>query len=256
MSLMEVEKLLYVTGISHPSFSEVERLLALRTVGLREVIFLHTANGEGWETELAAHDVNSKTLRVDGPLVSCIVKAARQEAVPLIAASVNKADGRQRHRKSLTKNLLRSSPVPVIILPAADEPSVSGQEGVFGHVIFATDWSTASKRALDYVVNFKEIIKALEIVHVIDKRLSVKDMRDLKDKLAQTRGRLLDMGIDAESHIYAGRPSEEIMLAARDYDATCIVMGSSGKSGLKELFSSSYGYRVAGASVVPTLVVP
>jgi len=45
-------------------------------------------------------------------------------------------------------------------------------------------------------------------------------------------------------------------LAAQDYGATCIVMGTTGKSPLKELFSKSYSYRVAEASVVPTLVIP
>ena len=81
-------------------------------------------------------------------------------------------------------------------------------------------------------------------------------MHTLKYKLTESRKIFLDHGIDAEGHVYAGKTSEEIMLAARDYDATCIVMGTTGKSHLKDFFSPSYSYRVAEESVVPTLVVP
>jgi nucleotide-binding universal stress UspA family protein len=141
-------------------------------------------------------------------------------------------------------------------LPEDAQASESGQKSVFSHVVFATDWSPASEKAMGYILNFKDIITELEIVHVIDKRLDVKDMRDLKEKLVQTRKIFLEKGIDAEPHIYAGRRPEEIMLAAKDYGATCIVMGTTGKSTLKDLLSRSCSYRVSEASVVPTLVVP
>jgi nucleotide-binding universal stress UspA family protein len=144
----------------------------------------------------------------------------------------------------------------VIILPENVEASGSAQGGTFTHVILADDWSAASEKARSYLLNFKEIMKELEIVYVLDRKLSVRDMRNLKEKLSQTRKIFLDQGIDAEAHVYAGEPADEVMLSARDYGATCIVMGTTGKSPLKELVSKSYSYRVAEASVVPTLVVP
>ena len=52
------------------------------------------------------------------------------------------------------------------------------------------------------------------------------------------------------------KPFEELLLAARDYDATSIVMGTSCKSPQKEFFSRSCAYRVAEEAIVPTLVVP
>ena len=63
-------------------------------------------------------------------------------------------------------------------------------------------------------------------------------------------------GIDAESHIYAGKRQEEILLAAKDYGASCIVMGSSYKPALKRIFKGSCLYDVAEGSGVPIIVVP
>ena len=252
---MEAEKLLYATNIRQPSFFEVERLLFLRTLGLKEVIFLHATKVEGWEGRLADYGMNSKTLTVEGSLVPNILDVARREAVSVIAANLNR-NTRGLLRGSLTTQLLRASPLPVLILPEGVEAAGSGQNGMFSHVIFATDWSPASEKAVGYLLNFKEIIKELEIVHVIHKRLSVRDMRNLKEKLSQARKIFLDHGIDAEGHVYAGKPSEEIMLAARDYDATCIVMGTTGMWTLKDRLLQSCSYRMAEASKVPTLIIP
>ncbi len=252
---MEVAKLLYATEASELKPSEVKRLMDLCSLGIKEVVLLQTTKVEGWEAALADSGLSCKVVMADGPVVAAILSAVHQEAVPLIAAGLNKQAGR-RVRRSVIRHLLRSSPVPVIIMPQDMGASGSGQGGVFGHVILATDWSTASQKALAYLLEFKGIIKELEIVHVIDRKLSVKDMRDLKTKLTQWRKMFLDRGIDAESHIYAGKRAEEIILAAKDYDATCIVMGTTGKSALKDFLSNSCSCRVAGTSLVPTLVVP
>ena len=243
---MEVRKLLYVTDIHGPEFSGFEPLIDLRSLGLRDVIFFHATRLEGWERMLADFGINSKTFVVEGPMVPGILNTAQREGVSLIAARLNKD----------TRRLLRASALPVLILPEDAERFQSGQKGMFTHVVFATDWSVASEKALGYLLDFKEVIKELEIVHVIKKKPSVKDMHNIRDKLIETRKKFLDHGIDAEAHVYAGKPPEEIMLAARDYDATCIFMGTTGKSSLRDFFSHSCSYRVAESSVVPTLVIP
>ncbi|MBE9502737.1 MAG: universal stress protein [Proteobacteria bacterium] len=253
--MKEVGKLLYVTNIRQPSFSEVEPLLALRMLGLKEIIFLHTTKVEDWDRRLGDYGIDSKTCMVEGPMVASILDTAHREAVSLIAVNLDR-NRRRLLRGSLTKELLRASALPVLIIPKEVKASGSMQKDMFAHVIFPTDWLAASEKALGYLLKHKEIIKELEIVHVIHKKPTVRDILNLKEKLSQVRKIFLDHGIDAEGHVYAGKPSEEIMLAARDYDATCIVMGTAGKSHLKDLLSPSHSYRVAEASKVPTLVVP
>jgi nucleotide-binding universal stress UspA family protein len=180
---------------------------------------------------------------------------AYQETVSLIAVKVNKKSN-GRSQRSLEKVLLRASPIPVAILPGDLDESGSGEKGFFTRVIFATDWSTSSEKALSYLAKLKKVIRALEIVHVIEKRLSIRDMRDIKDKIAKTRKTLLDDGKYAEPHIYAGKKHEEILLAAKDYDATCIVMGINRNSLMQEILNRSTAYRVAGSTMAPLLVIP
>jgi nucleotide-binding universal stress UspA family protein len=252
---MDVGRLLYATDMREPSFSEVEPVLTLRTMGLKEVVLLHTTKVKDWDAKFADHGLKSKTFMVDGPLVTTILNTAHREAVSLIAVSLNR-DKRGLLGGSDTTKLLRASSLPVLIIPENAQATGSMERGVFTHLVFATDWSRPSEKALGYILNFKDYITELEIVHVIDKRLDVRDMRVLKGKLVQTRDLLSGQGIDAEYHIYAGKRPEEIMLSAENYDATCIVMGTTGKSTLKALLAPSCSSRVAESSVVPTLVVP
>jgi nucleotide-binding universal stress UspA family protein len=252
---MQIRRLLYATGEREPTFADMRRLAELRTVGLEEVIFLRPIKREGWDAGMAEHGITARTLVMEGQMTDSILDVAQREKVSLVAASLKK-DSDSRVRRSLTKKLLRSSPVPVMILPEDLEASGDAQEGLFSHVILADDWSAASEKARNYVLHFKELIKELEIVYVLDGKLSVRDMGNLKEKLSQTRKIFLDQGIDAEGHVYAGEPAGEVMLAAKDYGGTCIVMGTTAKSFLKALLSKSYSYRVAEASVVPTLMIP
>jgi len=250
---MAIRKLLYATDIREPDFAEVERLLSLRKLGLEEVIFLAAGKVEDWEGKLDGYGVRFKTLAGEGPLVSRILSVARQEAASVIAASLNR-DARRLLRSSLTKNLLRSSSVPGIILHHDAQILGVEEKGLFSHIVFATDWLPVSEKALEYLLGFKEIVRELEIVNVINKKLSVREMRNLKKRLEETRKIFLDHGMDAEAHVYAGKPPEEIMEAARDYDATCIVMGTTRKG--RDIFSRSCSYRVAEEAAVPTLVIP
>jgi len=253
---MEIKRLLYVADMIAPSFAEVEGLLtALRKLGLEEALFLLSGEVIDLEKRLANHQVRCKISVEKSVSVSGILNTARQEAVSIIAAHLKKrASGLLSH--SFVKTLIRSSPVPVIIMPETAPLIQSQGSGIFTHAILATDWSPVSEKSLIYLLNLKEIIRELELVTVISSKVSVRDMRNLKKRLAETRERFLDEGIDTEAHIYAGEPAEEIMLAARDYDATLIVMGTTRRSPLKNIFSRSCSYEVAERAVVPTLVIP
>ena len=251
---MKIKKLLYATDIEKQTFPELERLMVLRKVGLEEVIFLHPGEGQDQDNRVAEYGLKSKNLVIEGPLLSGILHTARQEEASIIAVCL-KRDASKVTRGSVIKNLLRSSPVPVIVLNEDARMSGPIEKGLFHHVVYATDWSPVSEKALRALLKLKEIIGMLEIVNVINKKLSIRDMRDLKERLVKTRKLFLDNGIDTETHVYAGKPSEEIMLAAEDYDATSIIMGTSCKSFFKEILSGSCAYSVAKEAVVPVLVI-
>lgn len=254
--MKEVEKLLYVTDVGQPSVAEVEGLLSLRALGLKEVILLHKIRAYDWETRLASQGMLVKTRTVDGPSVSAIVDVAHGEGVSVIAANLDRE--RKPFRGSMTNELVKASTLPLLILPQNAQAPESGERNLLAHLIFATNWSPLSEKAMRYLLNLNlaPVTQTLDIVHVIDKKLSVRDIRGLQLKLKESRRLFMDHGIDAESHVYAGRPDQEIMLAAKDYDATCIVMGTTGKPSLKNLWSPSSLFRIAEGSDVPVLVVP
>ena len=81
-------------------------------------------------------------------------------------------------------------------------------------------------------------------------------MRELKEKLVQTRKKFLNEKIDAESHIYAGKTLEEILTAAKDYKATMVVIGGeSEKKGIERLFKKGSSYKITNEATLPVLVV-
>lgn len=251
---MVIKKLIHVTDMNSPRFEDVDQLMVLRKLGLEEVIFLNTSGIKDWDKRVEAYGVKPRTLAGQGPVLSRILDAARQEDPSMIAASLNRRR-RTLLRGSLIKKLLRSSPVPVMLLNQETHPSGPLEKGVFHHVIYATDWSPVSESVLKYLLNFKEVIDMLEIVNVIHKKLSVRELRSLKKRITEIRRIFLDRGIDAEAHIYAGKPHEEILLAAADYDATAIVMGTSCKSPMQEIIHRSCSYRVAEEAEIPILVI-
>jgi len=253
--MMEIKKLIYVTDMNSPRFEEMEQLMVFRKLGLEEVIFLNPRGIGDWDERVQDHGVKARTLAGEGLALSRILDAVRREEPSMIAASLNRRR-RKVLRGSPVRNLLRSSPVPVLLLNQEKHPSGPLEKGVFQHVIYATDWSPVSETVLKYLLNLKEIIEMLEIVNVIHKKLSVRELRSLKQRITETRKIFLDEGIDAEAHIYAGKPHEEILLAASDYDATAIVMGTSRKSRMQGMIRRSCSYRVAEKAEIPVLVVP
>ena len=247
--------MLYVSDEREPSFAQVEGFLALRKLGLEEVVCLLPGQATGWETRFADHAIGCKIHVEETLSVSGILERARKEDISLITVNFKGRSGRHS-RPSFTRALIRSSNAPLLLM-SKDIPNMKIQErGIFDHVIFPTDWSPISEKSMAYLLNFNQLIRELEIVAVISNKLSVRDMRNLKKRLSETRRIFLDEGIDAEAHVYAGKPSEEIMLASKDYDATSIIMGTSCRPSFKEIFSRSCSYRVAEEAAVPTLVVP
>jgi nucleotide-binding universal stress UspA family protein len=253
---MEIRKLLYVSGTDEPDIVHIRSLMALRQIGLEEILFLHPNKMETWETIGCDYGIRSEALIYEEPALPKILDVVHEKKASLVAVSQT-GKAKKFVNGGLTRDLLKKSPVPLIVFSKTGQGSGRDHESLFHHVIFATDWSRASKVALEYfLLNFKGIIGMLEIVNVINLRLSVRDIRNLKRKLEGTRKVFLDMGIDAESHIYAGNPPEEIILAAKDYNATSIVMGTAFRPFIRSIFSKSCACVMAREAEVPALIIP
>jgi nucleotide-binding universal stress UspA family protein len=252
---MKLEKLLYVPNRPEAGIDDIQRFAGIRKVGLEEVICFHSSNSDVWKARLGDVGIQVKDLVADGPMVRGVLDAADRESVSFISTNMD-AEKKSLFHRPFARELLKSSHVPVMLLPKNAGLSGAEQSGMFDHVIFATDWSESCKKVMRYLLRFKTTIKEMEIIHVVEKRLSVKEMRVLRYKLSAWRSAFLDQQVDAESHIYAGKRHEEILLAARNYKGTCIVMGISKRSPMKRFLRRPCSYRVAKESQVPTIVVP
>jgi nucleotide-binding universal stress UspA family protein len=251
---------------NEPAFS-----LSLQQLGFENTSYYIMGETTRWEETLGQQGISGKFVAEKKPSLAGIMGKAQEEKASLIVVNLS-SKGPGLSRRSVIKSLMRFTQVPFLLLPEihlppteeayflpmekalAEAPSPDG--GIFNHVIFATDWSPFSQNCLDTLIHFKENITELEIITVIDKKLSIRDMIGLKDMLGETRNLLKDQGIHAEGHVYAGKPSEEILLAIKDYGGSAIVMDASHRSALKTLFYGNCTYEVAEKADVPTLVIP
>jgi len=255
---MEARKLLYATDLKENSlsFNLLKGILAVRELDFDEIAFLQTTPFDLWIKGLSDLNIKSKIILDDQLLPHGILKAAENEGASLIVVNLEKKEGKTS-RNSVIRQLIKESSLPILIINNTNKEIKPNGKGIFASVVFATDWSHTSEKALAFLLDFKKILGELEIVNVIKGKLTIKEMRELKDRLAETRKICLDNKIDAESHIYAGKTSEEILTAAKDYKATTIVIGGeSDKKGLGKLFKKSSSWKVTCEADLPVLVVP
>lgn len=248
---MEVRKLLYATNLKEPTFDSFEGLLGIKEIGLEEIILLSGNPPDELKDRLSHHGIKLRGVEGSGSLVSRILDSVKREDVSLVVANLKREKGRFI-RGSDARNIIKNTPLPLLLIKENSYP----KKGVFDSVILATDWSAVAQRALNYMIGLKEIIGVLDIVNVLNEKPTIRDIRQLKERIEGIRKMCLEQKIDAESHIYAGKTPEEILLAAKDYGATVIVMGTGCKSTIKEIYSGSSSYRVAERAPVPVLIIP
>jgi nucleotide-binding universal stress UspA family protein len=241
---------LYVTDPSEGASSAAifQKLLPLHKKKIFDrIVFVMPASSKGRVGDLPDPGIPFTTKTIESFSYQGVVAIAREEQVSCIVIDLD----RDACATPL-RNLARKSPLPVLVV---DRNATEG--GLLDHVIFATDWSPASGKAMERVLALGELINELDIIHVISEKLTVKDMRELKERLEHTRKVCLNEGINAESHIYAGDVAEEIVTASEDYRGSIIIMGSGTEKTLwQRLCKRSTVCSVIQQAAAPVLFVP
>ena len=241
--------MLYVTDLreSDSPFGVFKELLPLKKKLFDRVVFASSSSSTGWADNLPDPEIPFKAKTIRDLSYGAIVAVAQEEQVSCIVVDLD----RDSHEATL-RALALKSPLPVLVCTRGDS---NGE--LLSHVIFATDWSPASERAMEQVLALGEFIYELDIIHVISEKLTVKDMREMKERLEHTRKICLNEGINAESHIYAGDVAEEIVTASEDYRGSVIAVGSgTEKSFLKRIFQRDKVYNIIKNAAVPVFFVP
>jgi len=250
-----IKKILYIPYLKEPTYDFLEGLLDIKKIGLEEIILFSETLPQGLKEKLSEHGINLKRDRGSGPLIPRILDSANKENASFIVTHLDRKK-KKTFKASLATNLIKNTRLPLLLIHENDEGGSFSTKGLFDSVILAINWSDSTQRALLYVIGVKALIGLMDAVYVLSKKPTVKDIRQLRDRIEEIRTICLEEKIDTESHIYAGKTPEEILLAAKDYDATLIAMGYGSKGIFKEVISGSACYRVAEESSVPVLIVP
>jgi nucleotide-binding universal stress UspA family protein len=288
---MDIKKLLFVTKFEELGFDALQSLLSLRKASLNHVVFvnvierdrvaMHRGTGYLKEEEIRlretanirfidwAEDLFEQGMEVGvyivvGSLVSEVIKAAQKEETDLIVIGrSHKGVLEHLYSGSDITELLRRVEIPVLVYKQLSETAIA-IEKPFEKPLLAIDWSPASLSAVEYLKTLKDVIQELDIIHVVSQKklkgtsaMGIQAIRkDTRKKLDEICNVFEAEGVKADAHVYIGEPDEEIEKAAREHQATMIVLGSSGKTAWVERWLGSTPQSIAEDSIYPTLIIP
>ena len=287
---MKINRLLFVTKFEELGFDAVQSLLNLAKASLNHIVFINVIERDrfamsrvgyrkdeeirlresanirfiDWAENLFERGMEVGVYIVVGNLVSEIIKAAKKEETDLIVIGrSHKGVLEHLYSGSDVTELLRRTATPVLVYKHLSETALS-IEKPFERPLLAIDWSPASMKAVEYLKELKDVVKEIRVVHVAsEKDLKGSSAMAIQKTRKETRKKLEQIctvfegeGIEAREHVYIGDPNEEIEKAARDCQATMIVLGSSAKTAWVEKWLGSTPRTIAEKSIYPTLLVP
>jgi len=142
---------------------------------------------------------------------------------------------------------------------------------LFRKILYPTDFSDVSKKALNYLIQLKEAgTEEVVILHVLDTRslpipeiyplLDLAWLAEKQESAAQAEAnkiaeKLTDSGIKTLVRIEKGIPFREIIRAEAEEDISLIVIGSHGISNVQEILLGSVSEQVIRRARKPVLVV-
>jgi nucleotide-binding universal stress UspA family protein len=288
---MKIQKLLFVTKFEELSFDALRSLATLRDAALNHVVLFNVIErdrvamrrGKGyrkdeeiklretanirfidWAENLFEEGMEVGVYIVVGSLVPEVIKAVEKEQADLIVIGRSQKGAlAQLYSGSDVTELLRRASVPVLVYKQISETALV-LEKPFKRLLLATDWSAASERAVNYLKDLNAVVEEIHVIHVVDDKELTGDnsltVQKTRKKTREKLDRICDIfenqGMRAEPHVYVGDPVKEIEKAARENQATMVVLGSSGKSSFVEKWIGSTPRKIAEDTIYPTLIIP
>ncbi len=200
-----------------------------------------------------------------------IMAMANAEKTDLIVVGRKKRTALERvYVGTHVLDILRRSDIPVLMSKHMAQYEWQGEtlmrtnDHIWQRPLLASDWSDPSRRALDATMALKGLVEKIIVTHVLGAR-RIKNLEapaiERLEKESVTRlesyCRLVeDAGISSESHLAMGRTVETIINMSRDYNATMIVMGRTGKDWFREYWLGGVSHQIAELSELPVLLIP
>ncbi|CCK80553.1 universal stress protein [Desulfobacula toluolica] len=288
---MEIRKLLFVTKFEDLCYDALKSLLALRRAALEHVVFLTVIErdkvamkrGVGylkeeevklkeianirfidWAENLFEMGMEVGAYMEVSSLIPEILRVVKKESPDLIVIGrSHKGPLEQLYAGSDVTELIRRTKVPILVFKHMMEDNIV-PEKLFERPLFATNWSETGKKTVEYIKGMKNVIGELHIMHVVkDSALKSPDTHEVqkvrkveRKKLDELCDELEQDGINARGHVYVGDPQKEIEKAAKEYQASMIILGSSEKAAILERWVGSISKNIADKSIFPCLLIP
>jgi nucleotide-binding universal stress UspA family protein len=287
---MKINKTLFVTKFEELGYDAVQSLLGLTKADLNHIVFINVIERErfamsrvgyrkdeeirlreaanirfiDWSENLFEQGLEVGVYIAVGTLVPEVIKAARKEEADLIVIGrSHKGVLEHLYTGSDVTELLRRAEIPVLVYKHVSEKVLSVAKP-FERPLLAIDWSPASMKAVAYLKELKNTVQEINIVHVISERdlkgtsaMSIqKTRKQTREKLGEICDLFENEGIEAREHVYIGEAEEEIEKAARECQATMIVLGSSAKTAWVERWLGSIPQKIAEKSMYPVMLIP
>ena len=141
---------------------------------------------------------------------------------------------------------------------------------MFKKILFPTDFSDVSKKAVKYIKQLKGAgAQEVIILHVIDEKellvlsrvagqylqITAQIEKEVAEEMAAIEADMTTEGFRVKLKVKTGRPFTEIMTTAAEEKASLIIMGSHGRSNIEEMLMGSVSENVIRHAKVPVLVI-
>lgn len=203
-----------------------------------------------------------------------IVEQAISDDVSLVIVGTHGRSGYQRlFLGSVAERVLRTSPIPVMVVPPGPEEPVPAGDVGFDQILCGVDFSDASLNAAAYAMSFATEADAHLALVVVEEPFpqpaelwdatgaAVEQMRAAGRAAALKR--LEGMVPDdvrtfskVETMVVEGKPYREILRLAAERKSDLIVIGSRGHGALGHLFFGSNAGHIVRNAPCPVLAVP
>jgi nucleotide-binding universal stress UspA family protein len=197
--------------------------------------------------------------------------ACRHGADLIVVGSHGQSLWREGVLGCFTCAVLHNARYPVLLLNV--KLKMPGQPGsceisraeILRHVLFPTDFSEISSRALAYIQRLAAqglgrvtLLNALDVPggEVYPQGFQKMAETKARDSLAAWTAELKNADIQVDAVFDPGHPLQAILRVLEYQDISLIVMGTQGKGFIKEIFLGSVAHNVSRMAPCPVLLIP
>jgi nucleotide-binding universal stress UspA family protein len=270
-------KLLIPVDLSPQSLLMVDIALRMREYGVFNIVVYSAVQSGPADEELL--EMVGKKLTAAGMKHELVVQASKDPAKSILKVSGSRgiamiamaASGKGRVKEffvgSTSLEVIRGAKVPVLLdkfpMSADTDPESYCRNcpRLLERVLVALDLSKVSKHMQPYVQGIIDAgAKNITLFHVVQARKYKMDdderFKEVRKKLEEFRDHLDVKNCNVEIHMHFGTTTYNILEAARETDATLIMLGTTGKSYLMGTTLGSTSEEVIKGSTRPMLLIP